>query len=159
MTETTLNPARVVAVQEDIVSIQMAAEHARPLVKNEVVYICPQRESEGRTEKLKAEVLRVDGREAVAQVFESTRGIGIGDLVEQSGNLLSVTLGPGLLGQVYDGLQNPLEGLAVGHGTFLPRGVYVPSLDMVKKWAFNPAVEFGTKLKAGDTLGTVQEGR
>ena len=159
MTEATLNPARVVAVQEDIVSIQMAEEHARPLIKNEVIYICPQRESEGRSEKLKAEVLRVDGREAVAQVFESTRGIGVGDLVEQSGQLLSVTLGPGLLGQVYDGLQNPLEGLAVGHGTFLPRGVYVPPLDTVKKWAFNPVVEFGTKLKAGDTLGTVQEGR
>ncbi|MGK7911526.1 MAG: V-type ATP synthase subunit A [Synechococcus sp.] len=159
MTEATLNPARVVAVQEDIVSIQMAAEHPRPLIKNEVIYICPQRESEGRSEKLKAEVLRVDGREAVAQVFESTRGIGVGDLVEQSGQLLSVTLGPGLLGQVYDGLQNPLEGLAVGHGTFLPRGVYVPALDTVKKWAFNPAVEFGTKLRAGDTLGTVQEGR
>ena len=159
MTEATLNPARVVAVQEDIVAIQMAAEHPRPLIKNEVIYICPQRESEGRSEKLKAEVLRVDGREAVAQVFESTRGIGVGDLVEQSGQLLSVTLGPGLLGQVYDGLQNPLEGLAVGHGTFLPRGVYVPPLDTVKKWAFNPVVEFGTKLKAGDTLGTVQEGR
>ncbi|WP_017328393.1 V-type ATP synthase subunit A [Synechococcus sp. PCC 7336] len=155
----TFNPARVVAVQEDIVSIQMAETDARPLVKNEVVYICPQRESEGRAEKLKAEVLRVQGREAVAQVFESTRGVGVGDRVEQSGQLLSVTLGPGLLGQVYDGLQNPLESLAVGHGTFLPRGVYVPSLNVVKKWSFVPAVEFGTRLGAGDTLGTVQEGR
>ncbi|MEO0851968.1 MAG: V-type ATP synthase subunit A, partial [Cyanobacteria bacterium J06648_11] len=111
------------------------------------------------TVPLGAEVLRIEGREAVAQVFESTRGIGVGDRVEQSGNQLSIALGPGLLGQVYDGLQNPLEGLAVNHGTFLPRGVYVPPLDAMKKWAFNPAVEFGTRLKAGDTLGTVQEGR
>ena len=67
-------------------------------------------------------VLRVLGDSADAQVFESTDGVGIGDPVEQTGLLMSVRLGPGLLGQVYDGLQNPLEALAVGHGVFLPRG-------------------------------------
>ena len=152
-------PARVVAVQEDIVTIKMAPTDGRPLTKNEVVYISPQRRNEGRTEKLKAEVLRVRGYEADAQVFESTRGVGIGDPVEQTGQLLSVSLGPGLLGQVYDGLQNPLDLLAVSYGTFLPRGVDVKALDERKKWSFVPTVHLGAQLKAGDTLGTVQEGR
>jgi V/A-type H+-transporting ATPase subunit A len=154
-----LNLARVVAVQEDLVTIKMAESNPRPIVKNEVVYICPQRQSGGRAEKLKAEVLRVRGQEADAQVFESTRGVGIGDPVEQTGQLLSVTLGPGLLSQVYDGLQNPLEELAAGYGNFLPRGAYVSPLDQEKKWSFVPVVEFGARLKAGDPIGTVQEGR
>ncbi len=153
------NPARVVAVQEDLVTIEMAESDARPLVKNEVIYICPQRESDGRTEKLKAEVLRVRGRQADAQVYESTRGVGIGDPVEQTGQLLSVTLGPGLLSQVYDGLQNPLAEIASDYGTFLPRGVYVSALDPQKKWSFIPTAKFGDRLKAGDAIGTVQEGR
>ena len=153
------NPAQVVAVQEDIVTIEMAPSGGRPLKKNEVIYICPQRQNEGRLEKLKAEVLRVRGREADAQVFESTRGIGIGDPVVQTGQLLSVSLGPGLLGQVYDGLQNPLDVMAASHGNFLPRGVDVAALDEHKKWAFIPTVNFGTRLRAGDTIGTVQEGR
>ncbi|MEM7062322.1 MAG: V-type ATP synthase subunit A [Cyanobacteria bacterium P01_B01_bin.77] len=152
-------PARVVAVQEDIVTIKMVPTDGRPLTKNEVVYISPQRQSAGRTEQLKAEVLRVRGYEADAQVFESTRGVGIGDPVVQTGQLLSVSLGPGLLGQVYDGLQNPLDLLAVSYGTFLPRGVDVKALDENKKWSFVPTVQLGTRLKAGDTLGTVQEGR
>ena len=154
-----LNLARVVAVQEDLVTIKMAESNPRPIVKNEVVYICPQRETEGRQEKLKAEVLRVRGKEADAQVFESTRGVGIGDPVEQTGELLSVTLGPGLLSRVYDGLQNPLKVLADDYGNFLPRGAYVSPLDQEKKWSFVPKVEFGVKLKAGDCIGTVQEGR
>ena len=153
------NPATVAAVQEDIVTIAMAPSGGRPLTKNEVVYICPRRQSEGRVEKLKAEVLRVRGHEAEAQVFESTRGIGIGDPVEQTGQLLSVSLGPGLLGQVYDGLQNPLDVLAASYGNFLPRGVDVAALDDNKKWAFAPIVNFGTRLKAGDVIGTVQEGQ
>ena len=153
------NPARVVAVQEDIVTIEMAPAGGRPLTKNEVVYICPQRQSEGRVERLKAEVLRVRGHNADAQVFESTRGVGVGDPVEQTGQLLSVSLGPGLLGQVYDGLQNPLDVLAASYGNFLPRGVAVKALDEQKKWAFSPTVNFGARLKAGDTIGAVQEGR
>jgi V/A-type H+-transporting ATPase subunit A len=158
MTES-FSPARVVAVQEDIVTIRMAESQGRPLVKNEVVYVCPLRHPQGREERLMAEVLRVRGREADAQVFESTRGVGIGDPVEQTGRLLSVTLGPGLLSQVYDGLQNPLEDLAVLHGDFLPRGVDVAALDQKRKWSFVPAVEVGARLRAGDTLGKVQEGR
>ncbi|MDJ0728981.1 MAG: V-type ATP synthase subunit A [Crocosphaera sp.] len=155
----TFNLARVVAVQEDLVTIKMAETQGKPLIKNEVVYICPQRQTEGRTEKLKAEVLRVRGKEADAQVYESTRGIGIGDPVEQSGELLSVTLGPGLLSQVYDGLQNPLSELATDYGTFLPRGVYASALNPQQKWSFVPTVKIGDRLKAGDVIGTVAEGR
>ncbi len=155
----TFNPARVIAVQEDLVTIVMAESNPRPIVKNEVVYICPRRQSEGRVEKLKGEVLRVHGRFADAQVFESTKGVGIGDPVEQTGELLSVTLGPGLLGQIYDGLQNPLNGLAAGFGTFLPRGAYIFPLDRERKWSFVPNAQTGTRLRAGDTFGTVQEGR
>jgi V/A-type H+/Na+-transporting ATPase subunit A len=152
---------RVVAVQESLVTIEGGSADGAPLplVKNEVVYILPRRASgSGVEERLKAEVLRVRGRFADVQVFEDTAGVSIGDPVEQSGDLLSVTLGPGLLGQVYDGLQNPLEGLAIRHGTFLPRGVELPPLDQGKKWSFVPRVQSGARLRAGGVLGTVQEG-
>jgi len=154
-------PTRVVAVQESLVTIEGGSADGAPLplVKNEVVYILPRRESEsGVEERLKAEVLRVRGRFADVQVFEDTAGVSIGDPVVQSSDLLSVTLGPGLLGQVYDGLQNPLESLAVRHGTFLPRGVEMPALDLSRKWSFTPAVQTGARLRAGGVLGTVQEG-
>jgi V/A-type H+-transporting ATPase subunit A len=155
----TFNTARIVAVQDSLVTLEMADTNARPLVKNEVVYICPPCKGGDRQEKLKAEVLRVRGKVADAQVYESTKGLGIGDPVEQTGELLSVTLGPGLLTQVYDGLQNPLAELAAGYGTFLPRGAYVSPLDTEKKWSFQPTVQIGAKLRAGDAIGTVQEGR
>ena len=161
MTDATqaFNHARVVAVQDDLVTIAMDATRPLPILKNEVVYICPRRLDGDRQERLKAEVLRVNGTTADAQVFESTRGVGVGDPVEQTGELLSVSLGPGLLTQVYDGLQNPLAGLAAGYGTFLPRGAEVAPLDPEKKWSFQPTARMGDTLRAGDVLGTVQEGR
>ncbi|MGR9086133.1 MAG: V-type ATP synthase subunit A [Gammaproteobacteria bacterium] len=150
--------ARVTAVQDDIVSIESVDAH-RPLTKNEVVYIVLSRGGKGYAERLKAEVLRIHGRTADAQVFESTAGIGIGDSVEQSGELLSVELGPGLLGQIYDGLQNPLDVLAADYGYFLPRGVDIPALDLNCKWGFTPVVETGARILGGSTIGTVQERR
>ena len=147
------------AVQDDLVTIQMAQTRPRPLLKNEVIYICLPNRGGERQEKLKAEVLRVRGRLADAQVFESTKGVGIGDTVEQTGEQLSVTLGPGLLSQVYDGLQNPLAQLAAGYGTFLPRGADVSPLDTEKKWSFQQKAKIGDTLHAGDVIGTVQEGR
>jgi V/A-type H+-transporting ATPase subunit A len=72
-------------------------------------------------ERLKAEVLRIRGRTADMQVFEDTSGVRVGDRVEMTGEMLSATLGPGLLGRVFDGLQNPLAALAEQHGFFLPR--------------------------------------
>ncbi|AEG00766.1 V-type ATP synthase subunit A [Methylomonas methanica] len=149
--------ARVIAVQDDIVSIESLGE--TPLTKNEVVYILPSRSEAKHQERLKAEILRIYGNRADAQVYESTIGVGVGDPVEQSGELLSVELGPGLLGQVYDGLQNPLDVLATEFGFFLPRGVDFPALDRNAKWAFTPCVQSGCKLLAGAALGNVQERR
>ncbi|MBK1704329.1 V-type ATP synthase subunit A [Halochromatium glycolicum] len=155
-------PARVVAVQESLATIEAGWEggQRRLLKKNEVVLIMPRRlAADGRQERLKAEVLRVRGDLADLQVFEDTRAIAIGDPVEQTGEMLSVILGPGLLGQVFDGLQSPLDKVALEHGVFLPRGVDIPPLDRERRWSFVPAVQHGARLKAGGLLGTVAEGR
>ena len=88
--------AQVIAVQDDLVVLESVGD--TPIVKNEVVYVCPRPHGDDMQERLKAEVLRVSDNTAVAQVFEDTRGICIGDAVEQSGQMLSATLGPGLLG-------------------------------------------------------------
>ncbi|MCF6251354.1 MAG: V-type ATP synthase subunit A [Methylococcaceae bacterium] len=149
--------ARVIAVQDDIVSIQTIEGSSTPLTKNEVVYIIPTRNTSQHNERLKAEILRIHGNTADAQVYESTLGVGVGDPVEQSGEMLSVELGPGLLGQVYDGLQNPLDVLASNYGFFLPRGVDLPALDINAKWAFTPSVQAGTKVKASSVIGIVIE--
>jgi V/A-type H+-transporting ATPase subunit A len=147
--------AAISAVQEDIVRLRLTETGRGRLVKNEVVYIRPARAPQ---ERLKAEILRVLGDTADAQVYESTRGVGPGDPVEQTGELLSIRLGPGMLGQVYDGLQNPLEALAVGHGVFLPRGVAAPGLDPAAKWSFTATRRIGDRVRGGDPVGTVPEG-
>ncbi|WP_305907978.1 V-type ATP synthase subunit A [Methylomarinum sp. Ch1-1] len=151
--------AKVIAVQDDIVSIQSLPGVDKALTKNELVYILPSRSTARYTERLKAEVLRIHGDRADAQVYESTAGIAVGDPVEQSGRMLSVELGPGLLGQVYDGLQNPLDLLGKEYGYFLPRGVDLPALDVNSKWAFTPIVQSGEKVTAGSVIGTVVERR
>ena len=108
--------------------------------------------------RLKCEVIRVKGNTADLQVFESTSGLRVNDVVEFTDNLLSVELGPGLLTMVYDGLQNPLDKLAEESGFFLERGVYLAPLDREVKWEFTPTVKVGDKLKAGDYVGHVPEG-
>ena len=151
--------ARVIAVNGDILTVEATTDAAR-IVKNEVVYVAPSRkENEGVDERLMSEVLRVNGKTADIQVFEDTSGVGVGDAVYQTGELLSVELGPGCLSQIFDGLQNPLERLAQLHGTFLKRGVQVDALDRSKEWSFVATARIGDKLRAGETLGTVQEGR
>ncbi len=107
---------------------------------------------------LKAEVIRIRGQNAELQVFEDTSGLRVGDPVEFTGNLLTVELGPGLLAQVYDGLQNPLPKLAEKTGFFLQRGTYLKALDREKKWDYTPKARKGDEVTAGDTLGTVPEG-
>ncbi|MDR2842160.1 MAG: V-type ATP synthase subunit A, partial [Spirochaetaceae bacterium] len=87
-----------------------------------------------------------------------TRGITVGDTVEFSGNMLAIELGPGLLGQVFDGLQNPLPELAKQTGFFLERGVYLDPLPTDKQWAWTPSVKPGDTVLRSDTLGTVPEG-
>ena len=92
------------------------------IIQNEVAYIIHGQE------RLKAEVIRVRGSRAEMQVYESTQGLKAGELVEFSNELLSVELGPGLIGQIFDGLQNPLPALAEKCGFFLKRGVYLEAL-------------------------------
>jgi V/A-type H+-transporting ATPase subunit A len=108
--------------------------------------------------KLKSEVIRIRGNISQLQVFEITKGITVGDTVEYTGDMLAVELGPGLLGQVYDGLQNPLPQLAKATGFFLERGVYMDPLSAEKKWEFSPKVKVGDRVERADTLGTVPEG-
>ena len=108
--------------------------------------------------RLKAEVIRITGRVAEMQVFDDTRGLGVGDKVAFTGELLSVELGPGLLGQVFDGLQNPLATLADIHGIFLPRGAEVEPLDRQKEWTFEPIARPGQPIRAGEPIGRTKEG-
>jgi V/A-type H+-transporting ATPase subunit A len=108
--------------------------------------------------QLKSEVIRIRGDVSQLQVFEITKGISIGDEVEYTGDMLAVEVGPGLLGQVFDGLQNPLPKLAEAAGYFLERGVYLDPLPGDKVWAFTPAVAAGDTVERADTLGTVPEG-
>ncbi len=107
---------------------------------------------------LKAEVIRIRGNMAYIQVFENTVGVKVGDPVVFTDELLSATLGPGMLGQIYDGLQNPLNELDNIQGFFLRRGHYLSALDTSKKWEFTPLVTQGARVKAGQYLGRVSEG-
>ena len=119
--------------------------------KNEVGYILC-----GDT-RLKGEVIRVNGETASMQIYEMTNGVKVGDSVEFTGELMSVELGPGLLTQVFDGLQNPLPGLAEKCGFFLDRGVYLDPIPN-KDWEFTPIAKVGDRVSAGDAVGSVPEG-
>jgi|GEM_PF-4135919 len=121
------------------------------LRKNEVAYVCVGQE------RLKAEVLRIYGADADLQVFEETYGIRYGDRVEFTGQLLSVQLGPGMLGSIYDGLQSPLTELAEKDGFFLKRGREVFPIDCSQEWNFTPLRKAGEEVRAGEPLGTVKE--
>ncbi|MBR6056619.1 MAG: V-type ATP synthase subunit A [Victivallales bacterium] len=141
--------SKVTGVNGNMVSV----EFADAVTQNEVAYVLPEDGS-----RLKSEVIRVRGREADLQVFESTTGVKVGDPVEFTSQLLSVELGPGLLTQVYDGLQNPLPELAKQAGYFLKKGLYVYPLNREKKWSYTPVAKIGAILRASDTVGTVPEG-
>jgi V/A-type H+-transporting ATPase subunit A len=120
--------------------------------QNEVAYVVT------GDSRLKCEVIRVRDNLCYMQAFEDTRGVKVGDQVEFTKDLLVAELGPGLLGQIYDGLQNPLPKLAAKCGLFLNRGVYLESLDRTVKWEFTPVAKVGDVVAAGDVLGTVPEG-
>ncbi|PKL09338.1 MAG: V-type ATP synthase subunit A [Spirochaetae bacterium HGW-Spirochaetae-7] len=106
---------------------------------------------------LKAEIIRVQGDTVQTQVFEMTKGIRVGDPVEFSGEMLAVELGPGLLGKIYDGLQNPLPEVAKQTGYFLEPGVYLEALTRSTKWAWTPVASAGARVERADVLGTVPE--
>ncbi len=109
--------------------------------------------------KLKAEVIEIKGNQAKMQVFEDTTGIKWGTEVEFEARLLEAELGPGLLGSIVDGLQNPLEKIADSTGIILQRGVYIDALDRQRKWNFEPLMQIGDSCKRGDALGYTMEGR
>ena len=122
-----------------------------PVMQNEVAFI---RHSE---ERLKSEVIRIRGNLAEMQVYEATTGLKIGEEVEFTGELLSIELGPGMLGQIYDGLQNPLPEIAEQCGFFLQRGVYINALSESKTWDFTPEKKPGDRVRAVDKIGYVEE--
>jgi len=107
--------------------------------------------------RLIGEIIEMHGDRASIQVYEETSGLGAGEEVESTGAPLSVELGPGLIGGIFDGIQRPLEKIRALIGNNLTRGVEVPSLDREKKWAFVPAAKPGDRLAGGDLLGTVRE--
>jgi V/A-type H+-transporting ATPase subunit A len=139
---------KVVGVNGNMVTVDVEGDVAL----NEVAYVVAD------DRELKSEVIRIRGSRAELQVYEITEGIGVGDDVKFSKELLAVDLGPGLLGQVYDGLQNPLPELAEKSGFFLERGLYLNALDREQKWEFTPKASPGDAVQAADTLGTVPEG-
>jgi len=106
---------------------------------------------------LMGEVIRLDGETAYAQVYEDTSGMYLGEPVEALGMPLSIELGPGLLGQTYDGIQRPLIDLKNSSGDFIGRGLSADPLDYEKKWAFTPVAAAGQNVTGGDILGTVPE--
>ena len=107
--------------------------------------------------RLIGEIIEMHGDNASIQVYEETSGLAPGEPVESTGAPLSVELGPGLISNIYDGIQRPLEDIMNVCGTNLQRGVEVPSLSRDKKWTFTPSVSVGDRVEAGDTIGTVQE--
>ena len=132
-----------------IVSNLVTVECNGPVSQNEICYI-----RLGDT-RLRAEVIKVNGKNAAVQVFESTRGLKNGDSVEFEDKMLEVTLGPGLLSSCYDGLQNDLTTMT---GVFLKRGEYTDALNHEKLWEFTPLAKAGDKVIAADWLGNVKEG-
>ncbi|MDR3191718.1 MAG: V-type ATP synthase subunit A [Treponema sp.] len=138
----------VVAVNGNMVSVRFDGA----VSMNEVGYV------KVADQQLKSEVIRIRGDISQLQVFEITKGISVGDQVEYTGDMLAVEVGPGLLGQVYDGLQNPLPQLAEKAGYFLERGVYLDALSAERTWDFTPVAKPGDRVERADTLGTVPEG-
>ncbi|MFH1304902.1 MAG: V-type ATP synthase subunit A [Candidatus Omnitrophota bacterium] len=139
---------KITGVNGNMVTVEFPGN----VIQNEVAYVL----SRGR--RLKSEVIKISANKAFMQVFEYPKGIKVGDEVEFSGRMLSVQLGPGLLTQIYDGLQNSLPRLAEKFGEFLPVGEELNALSSEKKWDFTPVAKKGTKVTAGSVLGEVPEG-
>ncbi|MBM9604170.1 V-type ATP synthase subunit A [Desulfopila inferna] len=142
-------------MEGQIVSVygnMVVAETTGRVVKNAIAYC---NRSDGA--RLLGEIIRVRGNMADLQVFEETRGLRVGDIVDFQETMVSAVLGPGLLGQIYDGLQNPLPRYAEKTGYFLTPGTSLYPLDIERKWEWKPCVKAGDTVFAGDSLGTVPE--
>ena len=150
-----ITTGKIVAVNGNMTSVAFDGAVAQ----NEVGYIIL------GDKRLMAEIVRVRGTVCDMQVFDATTDLTVGDKVEFSGELLAAELGPGMLAQVYDGLQNPLSGLAKEAAKisadaeyFLQRGIYLPGLPRDRKWDWHPTAKIGERVSAGDVLGWVTEG-
>ncbi|KAK0720503.1 ATP synthase alpha/beta family, nucleotide-binding domain-containing protein [Lasiosphaeris hirsuta] len=109
-------------------------------------------------DNLAGEVIRINGDQATIQVYEETAGVTVGDPVQRTGKPLSVELGPGLLNNIYDGIQRPLQKIAeMANSIYIPRGIAAPALDRHTKWDFTPTAKVGDHLSGGDIWGTVYE--
>ncbi len=139
-----ITKGRVIGIIANLVMVEVNG----PVSQNEICFI------DLNGVKLMAEVIKIMGTKAYVQVFESTRGLKVGDPVEFAGKMLEVTLGPGMLSKNYDGLQNDLEKMK---HIFLQRGEYTDPLDSDKKWHFKPLVKEGDVVEAGCWIGEVQE--
>ena len=145
-----MNPNRKTAGKvTGVISNLVTVEVDCPVSQNEICYI------QLGDARLMAEVIKVTGRKASVQVYESTRGLRGGDKVEFQGHMLEATLGPGLLSSNFDGLQN---NLATMEGVFLKRGEYTAPIDVNKEWDFTPIAKAGDEVRAADWLGEVKEG-
>lgn len=142
-----MTKGKVTAIISNLISVEVDG----PVSQNEICYVqC------NNSAKLMAEVIKISGNSASAQVFESTRGVKLGDTVEFTGSMLEIELGPGLLGKNFDGLQNDLDKL---EGVFLERGKYNNlSEENKSKYDFTPIAKVGDEVEAGDWLGAVKEG-
>jgi V/A-type H+-transporting ATPase subunit A len=145
-----LSKGRIIAINGPLATCEV--DQGRDVLQNEVAYVTCQQTP------LKSEVIRIRGRQIDMQVFESTTGMMAGDEVVFSGELLSATLGPGILGMIYDGLQNPLMLLDNQQDFFLKRGQYLKALDEEKTWHFTPSASAGDVVRAGQYIGSVPEG-
>ena len=108
-------------------------------------------------QRLIGEILNMNGDSASIQVYEETAGLGPGAEVVTTGSPLAVELGPGLIENIYDGIQRPLEEIMKKAGANITRGIQVPALSREKKWDFTPVAKAGDKVIGGDVIGTVQE--
>lgn len=135
-------------IVKGIVSNLVTVEVDGPVSQNEICFI-----TVGET-RLMSEVIKIIGAKVFVQVFESTRGMKVGDVAEFAGHMLEVTLGPGLLSKNFDGLQNDLDKM---DGIFLQRGTYTYPLEQDKLWDYKPLAKVGDIVEAGDWLGEVDE--
>ena len=106
---------------------------------------------------LVGEIVKIEGENAIIQVYEDTSGLSVGESATDSGEALSVELGPGLIGSIFDGIQRPLDKILNKEGTFIGSGIKVDSLDRDKKWHFKPKVEVGKEVSPGEEIGEVKE--
>jgi V/A-type H+/Na+-transporting ATPase subunit A len=150
MNESNIATGKVVAAFGNLLQVEFTGS----IRQGEVCMVCL---ANGVT--LKSEVIEIVGDIAKIQVFEDTRDVSLGMPVSFESHLLEAELGPGLIGSIVDGLQNPLEEVAQSSGLFLRRGVYLPSIDRKKCWNFNPVAQVGNIMSRGDSLGFTMEGR